>query len=971
MALNFTRKRSTWISEPIISDARRLTFARRAPNHAWGIIVSGSVLSLLFCIFAIFTAVRSTFGRHGAEDVHGLGLEAQIYRNQYGIVHITAATDNDAYFALGYAHAQDRLWQMDFLRRVGRGQLSEIFGRSTLEHDIFMRAMRFDSIACSLLRSISPESRAVLEAYTRGVNAYITNHRGRLAVEFDALEYEPRLWHVEDCLLLLRLWAWELSTDFAADLVLSAIADTLGQEQALALLPYHSSLSSDVLCVLDSLGQQALSRAASPLVSPRPIPRPSTDVSPSDTSVSELPQPYHSTYRINSFSALGLHLCQTVQRMRTASQMYGSSLGSNAWAVRSSSFLDSPRIAQHHTFLTQYHHGALLTTDMHGALSAPARWYQAHLSSPTLNVLGFTLPGIPCMIIGRNDSISWSLVNAMVDDTDFFLEYIDSTDLRQYYRLNSTGNLTIERFHIATDTIKVKDSSNAVIDMRYTQRSCVLSDIPFGLRHYPGFKNAISWNSRLYSPSILHTLTDSTVLLQHPNVYKFLRKQCITLRWTGHYMSDEIHALLHISKAYSYNEARTAMQRFGTPAVNCVIACSDGSVGVFPTGFVPYRNTTPRATHPNFLRNGSERADEWQGVVHLSSVFAGVYNPSSGRVIAANNPIARSASLYNTPLHISYLWDTPLRAARIRECLESVEHYSVLEMQIIQNDVVSHYAQRITPYIIRAFASQTEATAQVLSPSYNLTFTEQYFLRLLASWNGALESTSAAASVYAAFLERYMHNTFADELGDHLYQQYCSITRLPLQVILALTQQYTPTDSSITWFDNRTTPQIESRDDIIRQSFREAVAALQQAFPLTEFTPDSAELWRYGLLHTASIRHVLSSGKQWTARSLQNVINFRPIEYGGDATTISLGEWSLNAPFSVTVGASLRFVCDMSDSVAYMILPSGNSGEVLTRNYADQHQLWHNGNMLPLSIRRTPHSSFDTVLVLRPKDETL
>ncbi|MFY8001689.1 MAG: penicillin acylase family protein, partial [Candidatus Kapaibacteriota bacterium] len=450
-------KKKTFSADTTLADARRKTFARRAPNHFWGLVFSVVVLAACLAVFAFRLATRSAFDREGEQEVQGVSDAVGLHRNEYGIVHITAKSDNDAYFGIGYAHAQDRLWQMDFLRRVGRGRLSEIFGRRTLEQDIFLRAMRFDSIANALTRQISPESRSALQAYANGVNAYLTTHEGKIAAEFDALEYQPEPWRVEDCLLVMRLWAWELNSTFTADLVLTAIADSLGRERALQLLPPPDADPYFAPSVLDSLLPKR--PTANALQSAPILDSLNTDSVRQQTTTATLSSHRRSTPPSSSERrGTKERLAHLAESARNAANIRGSSLGSNAWAVRSSVFFH-PEQDSIKNFPSKYRHGAILAADAHLALTLPARWYEAHLSSPTLNVLGHTLPGLPFVIVGRNDRIGWSLVSAMVDDTDFFAERLDSTDLRRYWALDSAGNRVSEPFRLVADTIKVKDSS--------------------------------------------------------------------------------------------------------------------------------------------------------------------------------------------------------------------------------------------------------------------------------------------------------------------------------------------------------------------------------------------------------------------------------------------------------------------------------------------------------------------------------
>ena len=327
-------------------------------------------------------------------------------------------------------------------------------------------------------------------------------------------------------------------------------------------------------------------------------------------------------------------------------------------------------------------------------------------------------------------------------------------------------------------------------------------------------------------------LADSVLLAAQSSSVQSFDGACVTFRWTGQALSDEALALARLAKIRTVEDARATLQSFGSPAANVVLAFDDGSVALLPAGFAPKRrerlpvvaarnHLSAAATHPNMLRRGWERADDWAGIFSLQSIGE-LTNPPSGRVIAANNPLARNPSLNGEPAHLSYLWDVPSRAARISETLEDFASYSTFGMSLAQTDVSSHYALRITPLIQRAFSAGATTTATTGANPYRLTRTERRALADLSAWNGALESSSASACVYTAFIERFVCNTFSDNLGEPLYRAYSAATRFPLRAILHLAER--PTNDSVAafWFDKRHTREKESRDEIIRQSFIEA-----------------------------------------------------------------------------------------------------------------------------------------------------
>src|SRR5688572_28639455 len=180
------------------------------------------VVSLL--LLGVLTVDRSLPVYEGELEAPGLRQQMEIYRDSFGISHIYGATEADCYYGLGYAQAQERLFQMDFTRRIGRGRLSEVLGPDALMIDTWARTIGFSRIASEMVKKMSPQTKSILTAYANGVNACIAACDGRYAFEFDALAYEPEPWTVEDCLVIARLMSWELNFSFWHDAAFSDIA---------------------------------------------------------------------------------------------------------------------------------------------------------------------------------------------------------------------------------------------------------------------------------------------------------------------------------------------------------------------------------------------------------------------------------------------------------------------------------------------------------------------------------------------------------------------------------------------------------------------------------------------------------------------------------------------------------------------------------------------------------------------------
>jgi penicillin G amidase len=174
----------------------------------------------------------------GDVRVAGLSGSVEIVRDANAIPHIFASTKADALYGLGYVHAQDRLWQMEFQRRIGHGRLSEIFGTATIAQDRFLRTAGFGRVARSAWEHLPAEARAQIDAYVAGINAFISTHHGRaLPPEFTLLRFEPEPFAGVDVLAWVKMMAWDLSANYSFELMRHDMLAAIGPERTAELLP--------------------------------------------------------------------------------------------------------------------------------------------------------------------------------------------------------------------------------------------------------------------------------------------------------------------------------------------------------------------------------------------------------------------------------------------------------------------------------------------------------------------------------------------------------------------------------------------------------------------------------------------------------------------------------------------------------------------------------------------------------------
>jgi penicillin amidase len=317
----------------------------------------------------------------GVESPPGVKTDVEIVRDKAGVPHVYAATSFDLYYALGYVHAQDRLWQMELNRRVARGRLAEIFGEVILGFDRFMRRIGLSEVAIAEAAALEPDERVVLAGYAAGVNGFLETHRHRLPIEFRILRFRPEPWDPADSLAWGKLMAWQLSANWDTEWFRARLIDQIGPEAAAALeLGYPKG---------------------------HPI----------------------TTEPGTSYAGLSDSLVAEFLAGQRALNLFAGGM-SNAWAVAPDRSATG---------------SALLASDPHLRPQMPSIWYEAHLSGDGLDVVGATMPGLPSILIGHNQHLAWGITASMVDTQDLYLERLKPDDPHYYETPNGWEPIAIRR----------------------------------------------------------------------------------------------------------------------------------------------------------------------------------------------------------------------------------------------------------------------------------------------------------------------------------------------------------------------------------------------------------------------------------------------------------------------------------------------------------------------------------------------
>ncbi len=404
----------------------------------WLLRIATGLIALAVAAFALayYFASRSLPDYTATTSVSGITAPVEIVRDNANVPHIFGATDADVYFALGYAHAQDRLWQMTMLRRTAQGRLSELFGERTLRIDSLLRRFDLYALAVQSVDAQDDPTKAALQAYSDGVNAWLTEvnngSRGRGAPEMWLFNQAIAPWQPADSIVILKLMALQLS----------------GQ------------LESEVIRARTSL-----------LLDPARV----ADILPDDpgSAIAALPEyawlvPGAPRYAANTrmpFDPL------------SPVQPHGMAGASNAWAAG---------ISRSATGST------LLANDPHLTLTAPTIWYLARLELQSGGIIGGTIPGLPVILTGRSADLGWGVTTAYVDDQDIHIEEVNPQNADQY-----RGPDGWENFTTRDSIVNIKDAPAVTLKLQWTDNGPVLppDQYDLGTIRPPGTVTTVSWTA--------------------------------------------------------------------------------------------------------------------------------------------------------------------------------------------------------------------------------------------------------------------------------------------------------------------------------------------------------------------------------------------------------------------------------------------------------------------------------------------
>ena len=809
-----------------------------------GIVILIVTITITLVILFNNLTNKSAYQNSGHLKIAGISDSVEIYTDDFDVPHIIAENENDLYFAMGYIHARERLWQMDLYRRIAEGRLAEIFGKDVLEYDKLFRTIGINKKSVDFCKSISEKSKSILNSYCDGVNEFISTHNKNLPLEFDVLNYKPDYWKPEHSIMLIRLMGWELNLSWYTEFMFGEIVKKYGLEKARDFFPNYPE---DAPYIIKSEKKT------------------SDKIKGTDTTKKIFGMIEEKNF-IN-LTDLGNEFYKTNIEFRNFFGITGTHIGSNAMVVSGKKSESGKPI---------------LANDPHLALQVPDKWFEVDLldENTEMNVAGFSIPGVPCIAIGRNNFLSWGITNLMNDDADFYLLKKDSSNRFKYIYKNISYNLdsTIE-------SIKIKSVKDEYFFSVYnTVLGPVISSIE---------KSGFMSNQKFYSSS----------------------NEILTFKWTGYEFSDEIFCFYKLNNAKNWNEFKDAIKDFNLPASNFVYADISGNIGYHAAGKIPVRKNLTNEHTVLFPSNGEY---EWTGFLNFDELPQS-YNPKEEYIVTANNKPEKDYKHY-----ISNLYEPPYRAERIENLLKQRNNFNANEFKLIQNDVNCLQAKEFCSYLFEAYKDSIYQSQE-----------EKNCIVLLKKWDYEMKPYSPAATIFSEFEILLYKNIYKDKLGNVLFENYLFVNNIPVRNTSKLLKENNSWMFDIPAAGGKP----GNRNDILKKSFRDAIEILKNKFQSADYNS-----WLWGDIHKVIIKHPLGIVQALSPILNIGPYDIGGNGTTISVAEYSFYNSLNNNAFDVYLGPSMRFIADMSDSKSYYsILPTGESGQPQQPNYNDQTRLWLNG----------------------------
>ncbi|MDH6117993.1 penicillin amidase [Kitasatospora sp. GAS204A] len=857
--------------------------------------------------YAVHTVQASLPQLSGTVKVPGLGSSVDVERDANGIPQVYADTPADLFKAQGYVQAQDRFWEMDVRRHITAGRLSEMFGAADVNADAFVRTMGWRNVAQQEYDTqLSPQTKQYLQAYSDGVNAWLSQHPGgaSASLEYTLLGtvhsgYKPEQWTPVDSVAWLKAIAWNLSGNVQQEIDRSLLSQTFTPDQLAQLYPDYPYTRNGTIVPTGTVdaggGYQP----------------PAGSTNQSGTKQS---------------AAVTQGLLQNVSdQMSSLPQLLGpqgSGIGSNSWVVAGTNTTTGK---------------PLMANDPHLGPSMPNDWYQMGLhcrsvsTSCPFDVTGFTYAGMPGVMIGHNQNISWGMTNMGADVADLYLEKVTGPNT---YLVNGND----QQFATRQETIKVAGGPDRVITVRTTNNGPLISD-----------QSTEQQQVGTYAP-VGNAAPD-----------RGTTGYGVALKWTG---LDEdsksgrtMDAILGFDQATNWNDFRAAAANFSVPAQNLIYADTQGNIGYQAPGVIPIRGKGDGS----YPAPGWDSSYNWTGYIPFKSLPY-EENPTSGYIVTANQPVVDPSYKYL----ITTDWEYGTRAKEITDQINAKlangGKISPDDMQSMQLDNTSVMAKTLVPMLLKE---------QINDPYVRQA------QDLLKDWNYNQDADSAAAAYYNGVWRQLLILAFGQKFpasvraqGDCLLVQQKADPNQPAGTVGGETRvvnqcgtrnpsQAQP-DGGDQWMEvvrqqlgNPNSPwwsyidsnhqQQHGLDNILKEAMKDARQ------DLTAHLGKDVSTWSWGRLHQLNLKNqtlgIDNSG--FLSGVMHRLLNRGPVNLGGGSAAVDAAGWTAAEGYDVDWIPSMRMVVDLSDfDASRWINVGGESGHAFSPNYDDQTALWSQGKLL-------------------------
>ncbi|MFF5519602.1 penicillin acylase family protein [Streptomyces coeruleorubidus] len=910
------------------------------------VLVLALIGGVAFGAYWSISTVRASFPQtKGSLTLKGLSGPVEVKRDGYGIPQIYASSDADLFMAQGYVQAQDRFYEMDVRRHMAAGRLSEMFGKSQVDNDEFLRTLGWERVAKQEYDTkLSAATKKYLQAYAEGVNAYLQGKDGKdISLEYAALgftnDYKPQKWTPVDSVSWLKAMAWDLRSNMQDEIDRALLTSRLGPKQIAELYPQYPYSRNKAIVQdgqydeLTGAFEQGGTSGTGTGTGTGGAGTGGTGGTGAGTAgtagtASGTASDASGTSGLDS-QLTGLS--DALSDLPPAVGVNGDGIGSNSWVVRGQ-----------HTITGK----PLLANDPHLSPSLPSVWYQMGLhcrsvsSACQYDVSGYTFAGMPGVIIGHNQDIAWGMTNSGVDVTDLYLE-----------KITGDGYLydgKIKPFETREETIKVAGGSPRKIVVRETNNGPLLSDRA---------KELVKVGKKA---------TVDTAAPDRGDGYG------VALRWTALQPGTSMDAVFAMDRAKNWTDFRKAAALFDVPSQNLIYADTEDNIGYTLPGRIPKRSQDDDGSVP---APGWDPKYRWTGYIQQDELPY-EYNPDRGYIVTANQAVIDPDKY---PYTLTEDWGYGTRSQRITDLIQSKikdgGKISTDDMRQMQLDNSSEIARLLVPTLLK------------IDPENKDVREAQ---KLLEGWDYTQDTDSAAAAYFNAVWRNILKLAFGNKLPKELRVKGQCLWVKPVNTTGPADEaeevrecgerdpdQAQP-DGGDRWFevvrklmdqpdsDWWKTPEVGTRDGAVNRDQLLRRAMVDARWELTAKLGKDIDTWTWGRLHRLFLKNQ-TLGTEGPG-FVQYALNRGPWELSGGEATVNATGWNAAGGYGVVWVPSMRMVVNLGDlDKSRWINLSGASGHAYSAHYVDQTDKWADGELLPWSFSdRAVEDGTTDKLVLKP-----